>query len=172
MTLEAGSPRTPVFLPGVFPDDGFDFPFQVPLTRARKVVMHPDFVEASYTHDVAVVLFAPRTFAGIEPVELPKERQLERLDLGRAPVRLVGYGMDAEHGNGDPVFIVEGYRQTATAPFRALTSRQLLLNGDAAATRQGGTCHADSGSPQLLAGTKLALSLASTVAPEVEPAAA
>jgi hypothetical protein len=168
VTLEPGSPRKPILLPGVFPDDGFDFPFQVPLTRASKVVMHPDFVEDSFTHDVAVVLFAPRTFAGVAPVELPRERQLEHLDLRRAPVRLVGYGLDPEHGNGDPVFIVEGYRQTATAPFRGLTPRQLLLNGDAAATRQGGICEADSGSPQLLAGTNLALSLASTVAPEVD----
>jgi hypothetical protein len=60
------------------------------------------------------------------------------------------------------VFVVEGYRQTATAPFRRLTEGQLLLDGDAAATRQGGLCLADSGSPQLLAGTKLALSLFST----------
>jgi hypothetical protein len=115
-----------------------------------------------------MVVFAPKTFAGVDPVALPKKRQVERLDLGRAPIRLVGYGVDPEHGNGDPVFLVEGYRQTATAPFRGLTPRQLLLNGDAAATRQGGICLADSGSPQLLAGTNLALALTSTVAPEVD----
>ena len=77
--------------------------------------------------------------------------------------------MDPEHGNGETVFVVEGYRQTATAPFRRLTATQLLLDGDAAATRQGGLCLADSGSPQLLDGTDLALSLHSEVTPEVDP---
>ena len=66
------------------------------------------------------------------------------------------------------MFIGEGYRQTARAPFLRLTRRQLLLNGDAAATRQGGLCLADSGSPQLLPGTNLALSLHSEIAPEVD----
>jgi hypothetical protein len=115
-----------------------------------------------------VLLFPANTFDGVEPVQLPKANQLERLDLGRRPIRLVGYGLDPEHGDGDPVFVGEGYRQTATAPFLRLTNRQLLLNGDAAATRQGGLCLADSGSPQLLPGTNLALSLHSENAPEVD----
>ena len=56
---------------------------------------HPDFGGFdNRKHDVAVVLFGPKTFDGVEPVELPKKRQLDRLDLGRGPVRLVGYGMD------------------------------------------------------------------------------
>jgi hypothetical protein len=169
VTLASGSPRAPMLLPGVFPDDWPDFPFLVPLTRANQAVMHPDFGGFdNRTHDVAVVLFAPNTFAGVEPVELPKARQLDHLDLGRAPVRLVGYGVDPEHGDGAPQFMLEGYRQTATAPFRRLTGRQLLLDGDAAATRQGGLCLGDSGSPQLLPGTNLALSLHSENAPEVD----
>src|SRR4051794_23697660 len=66
------------------------------------------------------------------------------------------------------MFVVEGYRQAATAPFHRLTGSQILLNGDAASTRQGGLCLADSGSPHLLAGTNLALSLFSTGAAEVD----
>jgi hypothetical protein len=157
-----------MILPGVFPDDFPDFPFLVPVTRATQAVVHPDFDEDKLRHDLAVVLFAPGTFAGVEPAELPKLRQLERLDLGRAPIRLVGYGSDPEQGDGEPQFNVEGYRQTATAPFRRLTNRQLLLDGDAAATRQGGLCIADSGSPQLLPGTNLALSLFSNHSHEVD----
>jgi hypothetical protein len=156
-------------LPGVFPDDFPGFSFLAPLTRARQAVTHPDFGGFdNRTHDVAVILFAPNTFAGVKPVELPKARQLDRVELGRAPVRLVGYGVDPEHGDGAPQFMVEGYRQTATAPFLRLTGEQLLLDGDAAATRLGGLCLADSGSPQLLPGTNLALSLASDGGPEVD----
>jgi hypothetical protein len=43
---------------------------------------------------------APNAFAGVEPVELPTARQLDHLDLGRAQVRLVAYGVDPEHGDG------------------------------------------------------------------------
>jgi hypothetical protein len=168
VTLAPGSPRTPIYLPGVFPEDGFDFPLLVPITRANRVVTHPDFDEDKHRHDVAVALFPPGAFAGVEPVELPKKHQLDHLALKRDPLRLVGYGLDPEHGDGDALFMAEGYRQTATAPFRRLTGRQLLLDGDAAATRQGGLCLADSGSPQLLAGTNLALSLLSNLGPGVD----
>jgi trypsin len=169
VTLAAGSPRTPIYPPALLGEDLP--PFLVPVTRANDVVVHPDFGGFdNRRHDLAVVLFPPNTFAGVEPVELPKAHQLDRLDLGRKPIRLVGYGLDPEHGDSeaDPVFVGEGYRQTATAPFLRLTGRQLLLNGDAAATRQGGLCLADSGSPQLLPGTNLALSLHSENAPEVD----
>jgi hypothetical protein len=169
VTLEPGSPRAPAFEPGVFPDD-FPFPFLVPATRAQEAVMHPDFAETDteIVHDVAVVLFAPGTFAGVEPIQLPKLHQLERLGLRRNPIRLVGYGSDPEHGDGGTTFVVEGYRQTALAPFHRLTSRELQLDGDAAATRLGGLCIADSGSPQLLDGTNLVLSVLTGHAPEVE----
>ena len=43
VSLAAGSPKTPILEPGVFPDDGFNFTFLVPLERASKVVTHPDF---------------------------------------------------------------------------------------------------------------------------------
>ena len=168
VTLAPGSVQSPVYPPFVLGEDPLPG-FSVPLTRANQAVIHPDFGGFdNRTHDLAVVLFSPNTFAGVVPVELPRAHQLDRLDLGRKPIRLVGYGLDPEHGDGEPVFVGEGYRQTATAPFLRLTSRQLLLNGDAAATRQGGLCLGDSGSPQLLAGTNLALSLHSENAPEVD----
>ena len=75
VTLAPGSPRAPIYLPGVFPDDGFDFPLLVPLTRANRAVVHPDFGGFdNRTHDVAVALFPPGTFAGVKPVELPERR--------------------------------------------------------------------------------------------------
>ena len=43
-----------------------------------------------------------------------------------------------------------------------------MLDGDAAATRQGGACLADSGSPQLLGGTDLALSILSDLEPGMD----
>src|SRR3954454_20269829 len=116
VSLAAGSPRTPILQPGVYPDDGFDFPFMVPLRRASKSVTHPEFGGFdNRTHDVAVVLFEADAFAGVAPIALPKEHQLDRLPLKRDPIGLVGYGMAPEHGNGDTVFVVECYRQTATA---------------------------------------------------------
>jgi hypothetical protein len=158
-----------VFAPGVFPDD-FPFSSVIPMTKANQAVMHPDFFETDTDigHDVAVVLFEPGTFAGVEPVQLPKERQLDRLALKRNSIRLVGYGSDPEHGDGETIFVVEGYRQTALAPFRRLTHRELQLDGDAAATRLGGLCIADSGSPQLLEDTNLALSTFTGHSPDVE----
>jgi hypothetical protein len=170
VTLAPGSVQSPVYPPFILGEDLLPG-FSVPVTRANQAVIHPDFGGFdNRTHDVAVVLFPPGTFAGVEPVELPKAHELERLELGRRPIRLVGYGLDPEHGDadGDPVFVGEGYRQTATAPFRRLTNRQLLLDGDAAARRQGGLCLGDSGSPQLLPGTNLALSLHSENASEVD----
>jgi hypothetical protein len=167
VSLAAGSPAMPIYTPGLL---GEDLPrFLVPLTRADEVVTHPRFGGfENRTHDLAVALFPANTFAGVEPVELPKANELEHLHLGRKPIRLVGYGLDPEHGDEEPVFIGEGYRQSATAPFRRLTRRQLLLDGDAAATRKGSLCLADSGSPQLLPGTNLALSLHSENSNDVD----
>lgn len=161
VTLRPGSPAAPVVLPGVFPED-FPHPFVVPAARGGVATVHPRFDAERRAHDLAVVRFPKGTFAGVEPIALPKPGQLERLQLGRRTIRLVGYGTDPERGDGAPVFLVEGYRQTATAPFRELTRRQLVLDGDAGATGQGSLCLGDSGSPQLLGDSNLALSLFST----------
>ncbi|MBA3427762.1 MAG: trypsin-like serine protease [Actinobacteria bacterium] len=101
-------------------------------------------------HDVAVVKFPRDSFAGVAPIELPRARLLDRLQ-GHRSFRLVGYGADPERGDGAPVFVVEGYRQTRTTSFAALTHRQLQL--------EGGLCFGDSGSPQLLGDTNVAVAL-------------
>ena len=64
-------------------------------------------------------------------------------------------------GAGAPRFILEGYRQTATAPFRRLARTQLLLKGDPRRTGQGGLCYGDSGSPQFPGDSDVAVALLS-----------
>ncbi|HZD53439.1 MAG TPA: hypothetical protein VE175_10340, partial [Woeseiaceae bacterium] len=79
MTLQPGSPGDPVVLPGIFPDD-FPFPILAPVTYADDVFMHPRFGEGQLrANDVAVLIFPEGTFAGVTPVELPSERQLDAL---------------------------------------------------------------------------------------------
>jgi hypothetical protein len=161
--LRAGSPASPVSQPGVFPDD---FPFRAlaPVTRAADVAVHPEFDLDSQEHDVAVLLFPEGTFADVTPVLLPRARLLDRRarrgGLRAQRFRLVGYGSDPEWGDTGPRrFIVEGYRQTATAPFKALLRGRLQLHNGSASNRQGGLCYGDSGSPQFLGDSNLAVSL-------------
>ena len=149
VTLQPGSPAAPVALPGVFPDD-FPHPLTVPAIRGGVATVHPDFDGERLAHDVAVVRFPKGSFAGVTPIELPEAKRLDRLH-GRRSFRLVGYGADPERGDGAPVFVIEGYRQTRTARLRALTHRQLELTS--------GLCFGDSGSPQLLGDTNVAVSL-------------
>jgi trypsin len=165
VTLEAGTPANPVARPGRIFDD-FPYPFSVPGPFANEAVIHPKFGgDELRTHDVGVLRFDPGTFAGVTPVQLPRPGQLDRVAHRRQAFRLAGYGGDPEWGNGDaPVVIAEGYRQTATAPFKRLTLAQLQLDGRTRATGQGGLCLGDSGSPQFLGDSNLQLSLMSNFA--------
>jgi hypothetical protein len=168
VTLEGGSPASPVARPSVFPDDGLQ-PILAETVPALDAIIHPEFGGFDHrTHDVAVLLFPEGTFAGVTPVELPAAGLLDRLHRRRGlqgeRFWLVGFGVDPE-GPG-PQFINEGYRQMATAPFRALTARRLDLDGDARRTGQGGICYGDSGSPQLLGDSNLAVSVMSDGAPD------
>ena len=162
VTLEPGTPAHPVARPGVFPDD-FPFPVLVPTRRGGVAITHPAFDPDERRHDVAIVRFPAGTFAGVQPVELPRARQLDRLRrrgaLARSSFRLVGYGTDPERGDGAPVFVLEGYRQTATAPFQALTPARLILDGRTGITGRGGLCYGDSGSPQFLGDSAVVVSV-------------
>ncbi len=70
VTLRPGSPRAPVALPGVFPEE-FPFPFTVPAVRGGVATVHPRFDPERLAHDLAVVTFPAGSFAGVEPLELP-----------------------------------------------------------------------------------------------------
>jgi hypothetical protein len=161
VTLEPGSPAAPVATPGLFPE-AFPFSMLRPTEPALQVVVHPRHGRGEErANDLAVLRMAPGTFAGVPPVRLPERRQLDRLarrgELHGTSFRLVGYGTDPEWGDGEPVFVLEGYRQTATAPFAALGRRWLWLDGDARRTGRGSLCFGDSGSPQLLGDTAVSL---------------
>ena len=149
VTLQPGSPAAPLYLPGVFPED-FPFPLTVPATRGGVAIVHPDFDPDRIAHDVAVVRFPAGRFAGVTPIALPEARLLDRL-RGRRSLRLVGYGADPERGDGAQAYVLEGYRQTRTTQFAGLTRRQLRL--------KSGLCFGDSGSPQLVGETNVAVSV-------------
>lgn len=149
VTLEPGTPGAPVVEPGFFPES-FSFPFTGPAIRGGVATVHPDFDGDRLAHDVAVVTFPAGSFAGVTPVKIAESGLLDR--LRRLPsLRLVGYGVDPERGDGATVFVVEGYRQTRTTSAAKVTNRQLYF--------KQGLCLGDSGSPQLLGETDVAVSL-------------
>ena len=156
VTLASGTPAAPVYRPGLFPDD-FPFPLTVPAVRGGVATTHPDFDPERLAHDLAVIEFAPGSFAGVTPLALPRRGLADRL-ARRSTLRLVGYGADPERGDEAPAFVLEGYRQTRLTTLRALTHRQVVL--------KTGPCFGDSGSPQLLAGTGVALSTFSDPGPD------
>lgn len=153
VSLQPGSPAAPVYRPGVYPDE-FPFPPTGPVTTGGVVTIHPEFDFDRRLHDVAVVTYPKGTFAGVAPITLPNAGQVDRLRKGRT-LRLVGYGVDPEYGNGAPVLIAEGYRQTRTTTLKSVNRRQIEL--------KGGACVGDSGSPQFLGDSTVAISLLSDV---------
>ena len=162
VTLEPGGPDDPVMEPGIFPED-FPFPILAPVTYAQEVILHPQFGEGRpLANDVAVLRFADGTFADVKAVELPAERQLDALAargglLGQT-FTLVGYGT-VPLGRSTQDRVVEGYRQVAQAPFQTLTPELLVLQSTPEATGEGYVCAGDSGGPQFLGDSNLAVSL-------------
>jgi hypothetical protein len=163
VALAPGGPGDPVFTPGFFP---YDFPFAVsaPVSPALASVVHPEHgVGWRDANDVAVVLFPEGTFGGVTPVDLPETGLLDRLaatgGLRGESFTLVGYGTEKQQDNGPPRLFAAGYRQTATAPFQALTPMHLRLQLTTAASGGGALCAGDSGSPQFLGDSNLAVSL-------------
>lgn len=162
VTLEPGSPNSPVMSTGIFPDD-FPFPVVVPTTYADAVIVHPNFGEGHpRANDVAVLVFPEGTFSGIIPADLPDEGQLDALAaqgglLGQE-FTLVGYGTTLLEGDGERRQ-VPGYRQVTTAPFQGLTRDWLNLQMTLTATGEGGTCTGDSGGPHFLGTSNTAVAL-------------
>lgn len=162
VTLEPGGPGDPVMQTGIFPED-FPFPILVPVTYAEEVVMHLHFGEGRpLANDVAVLRFPAGTFSDVTPVALPSERELDALAtqgglLGQN-FTLVGYGT-VPLGRSTNDRLVEGFRQAAQAPFQALTPESLVLQGTPEATGEGYACSGDSGGPQFVGDSNLAVSL-------------
>lgn len=167
VTLEAGSPASPIVPGGTFPTGypaccGLTVP-ESKIARATGVALHPDF-EPGFVpgtgaptvgrHDVAVVLFPAGTFAGVEPVRLVRSGALDHLRRAgrrRGPqFTLVGYGTEIRDG----AFYAQGYRKVARSGFHALSGNWLELE-----PRSGGPCYGDSGSPQFLGGSDIQVAL-------------
>ncbi len=165
VSLEAGSPARPVATPGLVFDD-FPFAVRVPTTPALHVAVHPRFDPETRAHDLAVLVMPKRSFAGVRPVRLPPKRLLPKLARRGTALTLVGYGADPDFSGTAPKFLFEGYRQVAAAPIGGLSERWVELDN---ATALGGVCLGDSGSPQLVPGTNIAVSQVSTDGPPEAP---
>jgi hypothetical protein len=152
-SLEPGGPEAPAFEPGFVFDD-FPFAITAPVERPLATVVHPRFDRETLAHDLAVLVFPKGTFDG-RPIELASPNLLDRLArkhrLDARSFTLVGYGADPDLSGAEPRFFARGFRAAAVAPFLALSPRQLRLRG-------GALCLGDSGSPQFLGDSDLAVS--------------
>ena len=162
VTLQGGDEHHPVATPGTYPDE-FPFAVTVPVHRAIDAIIHPDFGSGlSRANDLAVLRFPQGTF-DVAPIKLPAVGLLDRLAAARqlrgAQLTLVGYGTDARVE--PPQYEFLGYRRTGTAPIAALTTWQLRFHHTLTATGAAGACYGDSGSPQFLENSNLAVSLLS-----------
>lgn len=108
------------------------------------------------------MLFPEGTFAGVTPVELPEEGELDELAAGGGlqgqSFKLAGYGMAPIFGEVMR-YRVLGYRQVAEAPFQGLSPDWLHLLMTGEATDAGGLCAADSGSPHFLGESNVAMAI-------------
>jgi len=160
VTLEPGTPESPVIMPGIFTGANvFDFPMLVETIDAIAVHLHPDFDPGSMTLDVAVLEFPPGTFK-VRPVRLAEQYYLDELDiqgvLNLRPVGLVGYGAQALTNEG---YVMPGYRSRGFSIVSDITDDQLFLRPTDVFDAR--VMPGDSGSPQFISGR--AVSLTSTV---------
>jgi hypothetical protein len=105
------------------------------LARPIKIVLDPDFTPGFIpgvsdptlgAHDLAVLLFAAGTFAGVDPVRIVRPGGLDRLrargDRHGPTFTFVGYGTELRDGG----FYAAGYRKTTRFAFDALMPDCLL----------------------------------------------
>jgi Trypsin len=127
---------------------------------------HPDFHCNTSTcyNDVGVIAFQGDP-GPITPVTLPPlgflDQQASQEGLRDHVFVNVGYGVNfLDRSSLSPQATVEyeGVRQMSTSPFRTLTRAHLFVSDNHAATGQGGTCSADSGSPKFYEAVPGALS--------------
>jgi V8-like Glu-specific endopeptidase len=154
---------------GVTFDPAFD-PNTSAIIPATAITVDPQFgKDVGDLHDLAVITLAQP--APAPPVVLPSAGLLDQLSaqngLNDADFTNVGYGATGwAFGGGSPTpvgFFTDVVRRVSTSPFQALTQSVLKLNGNSAATDEGGTCVGDSGSARYLnvGGTDLAVAIVS-----------
>jgi hypothetical protein len=119
-------------------------------------------------HDLGMITLASPAPAA--PVVLPTAGLLDQLaaqnGLRGQEFTNVGYGATGiDRGGGPPSFVGldPTVRRVSTSPFMALEKNVLRLQGNTAATSEGGTCFADSGGPHFLnvAGTEVDVAITS-----------
>lgn len=170
VSLTAGSPSHPIIPGGYFPND---YPGCCALTvpasaiaYATDVIVDPLYDSATYTettggaHDLAVLEFAPGTFADVTPVAIAHQGLLDRLAAAgnrQGPqLTIVGYGAEVR----DDGIYVAGYRKTGRAEFIDTTNNWLKLTQTTdGLPRNAALCLGDSGSPQFLGGSNVAVSV-------------
>jgi len=170
VSLVPGSPSDPV-MPG-----GSDYPaccaFIVPpssIAYATDVVVDPQFDLSTFTsvtggeHDLAILEFAPGTFAGVTPVSIVRPGVLGHLgaagDRLGPQVTVVGYGTEVRDG----VLYEAGYRKTGRASIIGETDNWLALTQTTGTLpRSAALCAADSGSPQFIGDSNVEVSVQHT----------
>ena len=101
-------------------------------------------------HDLAVVKLA-KPVTGVTPLSLPAAGALDAAKP--ASVVVVGYGADqAATGNGKPSFSFDFTRRFATSTVDSVTPSELHFSA-----HDGGVCYGDSGGPELLGSTIVAV---------------
>ena len=177
VTLEGGTPADPILPGGFFPEEYpacCSFTDESALVRPIEIVLHPDFTPGFVpgvsdptlgAHDLAVLLFAPGTFASIDPVRIVRPGRLDRLrvagDRHGPGFTFVGYGTELRDGR----FYAAGYRKAARLAFDALLPDWLLTrSAPGRSPRRGTPCYGDSGSPLFLGGSNVQAALFHTTA--------
>jgi hypothetical protein len=115
-------------------------------------------------HDLGILLLPAGSAAGLPAVQFPTAGYLDELKAtGRlqfTTLDIVGYGVIPDWDTpGQTTFADGGVRRLGTAPAIGLSKAFLRLTQNGGTGTGSGLCFSDSGSPQLLAGTQLVLSV-------------
>jgi hypothetical protein len=122
--------------------------------------------DAGNYYDVAVLLLPAGSFGSLPRVTLPPAGYLDGLkargELKGMVIELVGYGVvPTWHQPGGTQFAFDGLRRTSFSQVIGLSQAWLRFLQNANATGLGGACFGDSGSPQLVPGTRMVVSVTS-----------
>lgn len=114
-------------------------------------------------YDSGVVLLPAGSVTGISPVELPPLGYLDESrhmgTLQHSLIELAGYGtVPTWHQPGGTQFSYDTVRRTGVAEVTGLLRFFVRFQQNVQATGMGGVCYGDSGSPNLVPGTRIVVS--------------
>lgn len=137
------------------------------LIEAESYTWHPEAGHDSGDYkDLGVVLLPFGSVSGIQPVVLPPAGYLNTLRKAGAlkdlDVEAVGYGViPVWNQPGGTQFNYTGLRNMANVNVIGLKKADVLYLQNAHATGDGGVCFGDSGSPQIITGSNMIISVTS-----------